>query len=115
MEAEKIDNSISCTKCEYGYALVEDISTHIKTCYNRNNYYNLSFCEIGKRENGMYSCTKCVDNSALDSSHTKCLCNSDSFSKDTKWCYKCNDFLEGNPGCDESFGCNYYEANDQLN
>ncbi len=115
LEAEKIDNSISCTKCEYGYALVEDISTHIKTCYERNNYYNLSFCELGKRENGMFSCTKCVENSALDSSNTKCLCNSDSFSKDTKWCYKCNDFLKGNIGCDESFGCSYYEANDQLN
>ena len=115
LEAEKIGDSYSCYKCRYGFTLVEDVSSHIKSCYNRNNYNNLSFCELGKNENGIYSCTKCTENSALDSSNIKCQCNSDSFSKDTIWCYKCNDFLHGNLGCEESFGCSYYEANDQLN
>ena len=110
LEAERLEEGISCAKCSENYTLVEDVSTRIKSCYTRQG--NLSYCLEGKIEEGIYSCTKCVNNSAL--SGNKCSCNSDSFSKDSIWCYKCNDYKQGNPGCDESYGCKYYPANDEL-
>ena len=110
LEAERKEEGISCSKCSENYALIEDVSNHLKTCRARDDY--LVYCLEGKLENGIYSCTKCVNNSQLV--ENKCSCNSDSFSKDTNWCYKCNDFKQGNPGCDESFGCTYYSANQEL-
>ena len=59
-------------------------------------------------------CSKCVTNAALGNDN-KCSCNSDSFSKNLKVCYKCDDKHEGNPGCDITLGCDYFEANDRLN
>ena len=73
----------------------------------------LSYCLEGKLENGNLICTKCVNNSYLI--NNICSCNHDSFSKDSKWCYKCNDPKHGNPGCEESEGCEYILDNDQLN
>ena len=112
LEAERIGEGISCSKCSENYTLVEDMSTHLKTCKTRAN--NLSYCLEGKFEGDifMYSCTKCVNNSNLVGN--KCSCNSDSFAKDSLWCYKCDDYKQGNPGCDESYGCKYYLANDEL-
>ena len=62
----------------------------------------------GKKEDGNLICSKCVTNAALGNDN-KCSCNSDSFSKNSKVCYKCDDKHEGNPGCDISVGCDYFE------
>ena len=111
LESEKIGDSYSCSKCKSNYTLVQDISTGIKKCYEREE--TLSYCLEGKLEDGNFMCTKCVDNSLPH--NNICSCNSDSFSKDTKWCFKCNDLYKGNSGCDETKGCDYFSANDQLN
>ena len=44
-----------------------------------------------------------------------CQCNSDSFGRLDKYCYKCDDDREGNPGCITEKGCTYNEENEQLN
>ena len=68
---EKVRQHYICILAnEYGYALVEDISTHIKTCYNRNNYYNLSFCEYltmrhGHMPNSLLRLTKKKQNFSM--------------------------------------------------
>ena len=111
LEAEKIGNQYSCRKCIKYKILVKDVSTNIKQCYEMEN--ELSYCLEGKLENGNLICTKCVNNSYLI--NNICSCNHDSFSKDSKWCYKCNDPKHGNPGCEESEGCEYILDNDQLN
>ena len=107
LEAEKLGDSYSCTKCKENYTIVHDISTNIKTCNERLDA--LSYCLEGKLNDGKFICTKCVDNSDLI--ENICSCNSYSFSKDTKLCYKCNDSELGNPGCDESEGCEYLPSN----
>jgi uncharacterized protein YneF (UPF0154 family) len=112
LEAEKIGDYYSCTKCNSEYALVEDATSHLKNCYERKD--TLSYCQEGKKEDGNLICSKCVTNAALGNDN-KCSCNSDSFSKNLKVCYKCDDKHEGNPGCDISVGCDYFEANDRLN
>ncbi len=111
LEAEKVGESYSCSKCVTNYTIVQDTLTNIKICYERVD--TLLYCLEGKLEDGNLICTKCVDNSNLKDD--KCSCNSDSFSKDTKWCYKCDDYKVGTPGCDEKEGCKYFPANDQLN
>ena len=112
LEAEKIGDSFSCTKCDINYTLVQDSLTNIKQCYERED--TLSYCLEGKLDNGNLICTKCLNNSELNENNI-CSCNSDSFSKDIKRCYKCNDIYKGNSGCDEPKGCDYFSANDQLN
>ena len=67
----------------------------------------------GIREGKINSCNKCVDNAALNDSI--CFCNNDSFSKDSYFCYKCDDNLQGNPGCVLSEGCEYFSVDDHLN
>ena len=111
LEAEKIGEVYSCTKCASDYAIIEDESTHIKKCYARVN--NLVYCLKGKLEEGNQICTECVENASLDGN--KCKCNSDSFSKDKNWCYKCDNNQQGNPGCDNTKGCVYFSSNDRLN
>ena len=61
LEAEKIGDSYSCTKCSDKYALVEDTTTHIKNCYRRQN--ELSYCLEGRKDNDNFICDKCVNNS----------------------------------------------------
>ena len=112
IEAEKIGERYSCTKCNSNYALIEDMNSKLKGCYEREN--NLSYCSEGKLlENGNLICTKCSNNSVLK--ENICSCDLDSFSKDKINCYKCNDYNKGNPGCKESERCEYFSANDQLN
>ena len=110
LEAEKIGDSYSCTICNDNYALVEDTTTHIKNCYEREN--QLSYCLEGKNDNENFICDKCVDNSEINE-HI-CSCNSDSFSDNTNLCYKCNDIKYGIPGCDISKGCEWDSTNYQL-
>jgi hypothetical protein len=114
LEAEKIGDKYSCTICDSSYSptFVSDEINGIKNCEERTGEF--SFCLEGTvKTDSSKICTKCVSNSALTTSKT-CACNADSFSKDTKWCYQCDDDHEGNPGCDKSEGCTYTKANDEL-
>ena len=136
-EVEKLGNTYSCVSCNESQALVEDIDTKIKYCYNRRRRLNYCFEGIMKvpipkndptyRQNTCqdpptqfsYNCTKCVDNAHLNELKT-CDCNYDSFDNEYgqnlgTFCRKCNDFRFGNPGCDKDKGCTYYYPNDQLN
>ena len=111
LEAEKILDQYSCIKCDNNDTIVEDSSTNIKDCYEREE--SLSLCLEGKLEGGNLICTKCVDNAILIGN--KCSCNSDSFSKDNiTSCFKCNDLKEGNPVCNESAGCEYSLVNQKI-
>ena len=44
-----------------------------------------------------------------------CECESDSFSKNNLFCYLCDDRYQGNPGCNNTEGCEYKLNVDQLN
>ena len=110
LEAEKKENGYSCIKCDSNYALIEDVNTQLKNCSERE--LDISYCLEGKIEEGKYICIKCVNNSLPESN--KCSCDKMSFSKDSKFCYKCNDFIKGNPGCDESEGCEYFPEIDEV-
>ena len=109
LEVEKIGDKNSCTKCDSSYALIENNPSQIKQCLGRNN--KLSYCLQGKKESDSDEiCTICDNNSKFE--NNICSCNSDSFSKNTNICYKCNDDKQGIPGCDISKGCEY--SNNQL-
>ena len=102
----------SCHKCQNNTAYVKLNIEGKKDCYYRDNI--LSFCLEGEiEENGNLICRKCVENAFLNSSNI-CNCDFDSFGKYNKWCYKCDDKKEGNPGCLASKGCNYTHSNDEL-
>ena len=114
IEAEKIEDKYSCTKCDpyYPLTMVDDQINGIKNCFERSGEF--SFCSEGKIEtDGTRICTKC-DNNAHLTEAKNCSCNSDSFNKNTNYCYKCNDENQGNLGCDISAGCTYTKANDEL-
>lgn len=115
IEAEIIEEKYSCTKCDSSYepTMVNDEVNGIKNCFKRENEF--SFCLEGtiQKDDSKKICSKCVENSQLNDSKI-CECNSDSFSKNSKWCYKCNDDYQGNPGCDNSQGCSYTITNDEL-
>ena len=105
---KKNENDYSCLKCLSVYAIVEDISSHIKDCLPRVD--SLSYCLEEENKNDEFSCTRCVNNSSLNNKN--CVCNSDSFSKDSNWCYKCNDDKNGGiKGCNEVTRCNYDPVN----
>lgn len=128
----------SCIKCNNFQALIEDLDTNIKYCYERRN--QLIHCLEGKmkvpspkddpryRQNPgqnppdsfFYNCTKCINNSHFNNTNT-CICNYDSFDKGVwvwsdylygYFCYKCNDPMEGNVGCEAEKGCTYAYRND---
>ena len=103
----------SCLKCKKDLALVTNNSNGAKDCFERKN--NLSYCLEGNYEenNGIgeiqnYKCLNCVDHSTLNNSNI-CECDFDSFYKDTKWCYKCDDKEKGIIGCNASLGCNFIQ------
>ena len=118
LEAENLgsieDSLYSCRECKNDLTLITINSTLLlKICYTRQG--NLSYCLEGKiDENGNLICTKCVENANLTSSGI-CECNYDSFGKNHKWCYKCDDEIEGIPGCKSEKGCNYIHSNEELN
>ena len=58
-------------------------------------------------EKQKYICKRCVKHSTLN--NRICKCDSDSFSKDSKSCYKCDDQFIGIVGCDASKGCNFIQ------
>ena len=110
LEAERKGESYSCLECFTNFTLVEDSTTQTKNCFPSKD--SLSFCLKGEFKNQKYTCTKCVNNASLKDN--KCSCNSDSFSMDNISCYKCNDEELGNPGCDESEGCEYVNDKKKL-
>ena len=111
-EAEIIGDKYSCTKCDDSTVFVKDIPNGINNCYEREDEF--SFCLNGTiQEDYTKICNVCSDNSALSNSKI-CECNTDSFNKDQKFCYKCYDERQGNPGCDISEGCTYNKPNDEL-
>ena len=104
-----LENPIySCHKCDDESTLITNITSGTRDCYDRDSQkYMLSYCLEGEiYKNGTMKCTKCVENSYLHN-YGYCKCNSNSFGKYNKWCYKCNDKEEGNPGCLASKGCIY--------
>ena len=113
---ENLENPIySCNKCKYSnnYTLtIIDSALGKKGCYKREK--SLINCLEGiKVAENNYKCIKCVNNSRLNSSEI-CECNSDSFSKNGEWCYKCDDENEGNPGCLSEKGCKYNDNTKEL-
>ena len=103
----------SCTKCQSDiYVVITKSDTQQKSCHEREG--DLSYCVEGTMEqNGNIKCTSCVSNSQLKDNI--CECNKDSFGKESKWCYKCDDDRNfGNQGCDAEKGCGYFHSNDRL-
>ena len=95
----------SCLYCKSGLTLAKNNSKGIKDCYARDEGFQ--YCYEGIiEEDGKYTCTKCVDRAALNSSGI-CECDPDSFGKDKEYCYKCDNSVFGDPGCDASKGCLY--------
>ena len=115
-EAENIgtkeDPIYSCLKC-YDYLARVITSENRTICENR--YNKLVYCLEGVENNNYENnCTTCVKNAHLNNSNL-CECDNDSFSKNSEYCYKCDDKYYGNPGCDASKGCNYFYSNGQFN
>ena len=112
LEIENIGNLqnpiFSCHKCNSESTLITNIISGKKNCYERNfEKDKLSYCLEGEIDNfGNLNCTKCIKYASLDNSG-KCKCDSYSFGKDDKWCYKCDDMEKGNPGCLATKGCSY--------
>jgi len=116
LEAEKLGTFdfplYSCKRCSSDYVLVTNNSTKINECSDRIG--NLSYCLEGIIDkNDNIICTKCVNHATLNSSGI-CECNYDSFAKSQEWCYKCDDEIEGNPGCNAEKGCSYLHPNNEL-
>ena len=113
-EAENIgeegNEQYSCTKCGDNAAKIQEIGR--MNCRYRSGI--LQYCLEGELDNDNYKCTKCVPNAHLNENDI-CECDPDSFGYDDRWCYKCDDNSQGNPGCDAEKGCNYYTSNYQLN
>ena len=114
LEAKKIDTSdesiYSCSKCSYDSALMTTKDNGKKDCYAKEN--TLIYCSEGKiDEDDKYICTKCEQNTALNSDGI-CEINLGYFIKNNKL-YKCDDEKEGNSGCVAEKGCNY--INNKLN
>ena len=101
----------SCNKCYENTTKIKSENNKIN-CYERKN--KLAYCLEGEKDSSNnIHCTLCVPNSSKNSSGI-CECDSDSFGKHDQWCYKCDDNVYGNPGCDTNNGCTYYHDNDEL-
>ena len=88
-------------------------------CYKREN--ELIRCLTGiKYENNTIQCTKCISEFLFTYSeeynHDICSekCKNGFFNKNN-WCYKCDDIREGNQGCINEYGCEYYPQDIHLN
>ena len=103
------DPLYSCLKCKNYLAIVTNNSNGAKDCFQRKD--NLSYCLEGYHEENnektqIYKCLNCVEHSTLNN-YNICECDFDSFSEDTKWCYKCDDRIKGIIGCNASLGCDF--------
>ena len=73
---------------------------------------NLILCLEAKKINSKIYCIKCINNYQLiwSNEYNQDICDSNcsnnSFFKNN-WCYKCNDIINGNQGCNIEKGCNY--------
>ena len=66
-------------------------------------------------ENSIIKCTKCILNANLNKNNNICECNYNSFGKNGLNCYKCDDSIYGNIGCEPSKGCEFFPLINQLN
>ena len=109
-----ISNPIySCNKCYNETVLITDLN-NISNCMERFDY--LAYCIKGKYEiSGDISCIECISLAHLNEATNICQCDYDSFGINEKFCYKCDDPINGNPGCEPDEGCEYRIANNQLN
>ena len=103
----------SCERCSPYTAKIKSISNGISDCYYRTDN-NLSYCLEGELdEDNILNCTACVEHALLFNGI--CECEFDSFSKNELFCYLCDDRYQGNPGCNNTEGCEYRLNVDQLN
>ena len=125
LEVEKLNKSdapfYSCTKCEENYYLKIDDSTGIQNCVNKNeddseyvkDPLNFPYClETKKGNENSVICTKCVKNAILKDNI--CKCDSSYFGYKNLSCFKCDDEKYGNPGCNATFGCQYFPLINEL-
>ena len=92
--------------------MVTDLN-NVTNCFERSN--NLSYCLKGKIElSGNILCDECVPLAHINGSNNICECDHDSFGINNIFCYKCDDPIKGNPGCDSNEGCEYIFEDNQL-
>ena len=111
LRAEKVELEsgfkYSCIECENPYKKTKKLNNITDCIFS----YNLDYCSNGEKDlNDIVICTECVKNAQFNKKKNVCQCNSDSFSIDENDCYKCDNEMGKNPGCDASEGCEY---NDQ--
>ena len=111
LRAEKVELEsgfkYSCIECENPYKKTKKLNNITDCIFS----YNLDYCSNGEKDlNDIAICTECVKNAQFNKKKNVCQCNSDSFSIDENDCYKCDNEMGKNPGCDASEGCEY---NDQ--
>ena len=109
-----ISNPIySCNKCNNETTLITELY-NISNCFERSNM--LTYCLKGKIDiYGNITCEQYVPSAHLNESNQICECDHDSFGINNLFCYKCDDPIKGNPGCESEEGCEYRIANNQLN
>ena len=115
LQAEKVELEsglkYSCSKCQLPYKKTKKLNNITDCLFS----YNLDYCLNGEKDlNDIAICSECVKNAHFNKKNGVCQCNSDSFSIDENFCYKCDDVIHGNPGCDASEGCEYYDKNNLL-
>jgi hypothetical protein len=115
LQAEKVElesgPKYSCIKCQIPYKKTKQLNNISDCLYSMN----LDYCSIGEKDlNDKAICTECVKNAYFNQKKSICQCNNDSFSIDENFCYKCDDEIHGNPGCNATYGCQYNELNEVL-
>ena len=109
LEAQNLGNETdpiySCKKCKEELSIVTvDPSTGKKNCFEKEG--NLIHCIKGKiDEEEKYICEECSENATITDDGI-CECKNGYFMKYNKFCIKCDDEKEGNPGCVAEKGCN---------
>lgn len=115
LQAEKVElengSNYSCSRCQIPYKKTKKLNKIVDCLYSNN----LDYCSNGEKDlNDKTICTECVKNAYFNRKKSVCQCNNDSFSIDEHFCYKCDDEIHGNPGCNATDGCQYNELNDLL-